>query len=85
MTLLALAQEKHLTHAVSPGLWALALRHFGRYNFFTSFLQLKSTILFVQGVALSALGNVILFRSSLLLLRCGGLTGLWSCVQLSSR
>lgn len=46
--------------------------------------QLKSTMLFIQGAALSALGNVTLLRSSLLLLRRGGLTGLWSHVQLSS-
>lgn len=67
MTLLALAQGEHLMYAASPGLWALALRHFGRYNSFTSFLQLNSTMLFTQGAALSALGNVTLLRSSLLL------------------
>lgn len=62
MTLLALAQGEHLVYAAFPGLWALVLRNFGRYNFFTSFLQFKSMMLFTQGAVLLALGNVILLQ-----------------------
>lgn len=61
--LLALAQGEHLVYAASPRLWALALLHFGRYNFFTSFLQFtKSMMLFTQDAVLLALENVILLQ-----------------------
>lgn len=87
--LLALAQGEHLVYAASPRLWALALLHFGRYNFFTSFLQFtKSMMLFTQDAVLLALENVILlqvqFFCSTAAKRYWGLTDLWSHVQLSS-